>query len=87
MNFVTIRLDGTAGSIQTETPSSGERKERSTAPSADPALRRSALKAQFARPGAAPFYTQTVADNGGAAEIKIEVAETELPDLSLLGHP
>lgn len=39
---------------------------------------------RFARPGAAPFYTQAVADSGGAAEIKIEVEETELPDSSLL---
>src|SRR5208337_2110368 len=28
---------------------------------------------RFARPGAAPFYTQAVADSGGSAEIKIEV--------------
>lgn len=39
---------------------------------------------RFARPGAAPFYTQAVADAGGAAEIKIEVEETSLPDSSLL---
>ncbi len=39
---------------------------------------------RFARPGAAPFYTQAVADSGGAAEIKIEVEEAELPDSSLL---
>jgi len=39
---------------------------------------------RFARPGAAPFYTQAVADSGGAAEIKIEVEETVLPDASLL---
>jgi len=39
---------------------------------------------RFARPGAPPFYTQTVADSGGAAEIKIEVEETVLPDASLL---
>jgi hypothetical protein len=42
------------------------------------------LTFRFARPGAAPFYTQTVADSGGAAEIKIEVEETSLPDASLL---
>jgi hypothetical protein len=42
------------------------------------------LTFRFARPGGAPFYTQAVADSGGAAEIKIEVAETELPDSSLL---
>ncbi len=39
---------------------------------------------RFARPGAAPFYTQAVADSGGAAEIKIEAEETDLPDSSLL---
>jgi hypothetical protein len=39
---------------------------------------------RFARPGAAPFYTQAVADSGGGAEIKIEVEESALPDASLL---
>jgi len=39
---------------------------------------------RFARPGAAPFYTQAVADSGGAAEIKIEAEEASLPDASLL---
>jgi hypothetical protein len=42
------------------------------------------LTFRFARPGAAPFYTQAVADTGGAAEIKIEVEESALPDSSLL---
>jgi len=42
------------------------------------------LTFRFARPGAAPFYTQAVADSGGAAEIKIEVEEAQLPDSSLL---
>jgi hypothetical protein len=42
------------------------------------------LTFRFARPGASPFYTQAVADSGGAAEVKIEVAEAELPDASLL---
>lgn len=42
------------------------------------------LTFRFARPGAAPFYTQAVADSGGAAEIKIEVVEDQLPDSSLL---
>ncbi len=42
------------------------------------------LTFRFARPGAAPFYTQAVADSGGAAEIKIEVEEADLPDSSLL---
>jgi hypothetical protein len=39
---------------------------------------------RFARPGASPFYTQAVTDAGGAAEIKIEVEEADLPDSSLL---
>jgi hypothetical protein len=42
------------------------------------------LTFRFARPGASPFYTQAVADSGGAAEVKIEVEEAELPDASLL---
>jgi hypothetical protein len=42
------------------------------------------LTFRFARPGASPFYTQAVADSGGAAEIKIEVEEAQLPDSSLL---
>jgi hypothetical protein len=42
------------------------------------------LTFRFARPGAAPFYTQAVADSGGSAEIKIEVEESALPDSSLL---
>lgn len=42
------------------------------------------LTFRFARPGAAPFYTQAVADSGGAAEIKIEVEESALPDSALL---
>jgi hypothetical protein len=42
------------------------------------------LTFRFARPGSAPFYTQAVADAGGAAELKIEVEEASLPDSSLL---
>jgi hypothetical protein len=42
------------------------------------------LTFRFARPNSAPFYTQAVTDSGGAAEIKIEVDEGELPDSSLL---
>jgi len=42
------------------------------------------LTFRFARPGAAPFYTQAVTDSGGAAEIKIDVEEASLPDSSLL---
>jgi hypothetical protein len=39
---------------------------------------------RFARPGAAPFYTQAVTDSGGSAEIRFEVEESALPDASLL---
>lgn len=42
------------------------------------------LTFRFTRPNAAPFYTQALTDSGGAAEIKIEVEETGLPDASLL---
>jgi hypothetical protein len=42
------------------------------------------LTFRLARPGAAPFYTQAVADSGGAAEVKIEVEEATLADSSLL---
>jgi hypothetical protein len=42
------------------------------------------LTFRFARPGSSPFYTQAVADSVGAAEIKIEVDESSLPDSSLL---
>jgi len=42
------------------------------------------LTFRFARPGAAPFYTQAVTDSVGSAEIKIEVEEAALPDSSLL---
>ena len=42
------------------------------------------LTFRFARPGAAPFYTQVVADSSGAAQVKIDVEETALPDSSLL---
>ncbi len=39
---------------------------------------------RFARPEAAPFYTQAVTDSGGDAQIKIEVEESGLPDSSVL---
>ena len=42
------------------------------------------LTLRFVRPGAVPFYTQAVADPGGAAEVKIEVEEATLADSSLL---
>jgi len=42
------------------------------------------LTFRFARPGAAPFYTQAVADSEGTAEVKIEVEEATLADSSLL---
>ena len=42
------------------------------------------LTFRFARPDAAPFYTQTVTDSGGGAEISVEVEESALPDSSVM---
>jgi hypothetical protein len=42
------------------------------------------LTVRFARPDAAPFYTQVVTDPAGDAEMKIELDESSLPDSSVL---
>ena len=42
------------------------------------------LTFRFARPDAAPFYTQAVTDPAGAAEISIQVDESALPDSSVM---
>ena len=42
------------------------------------------LTFRFARPDAAPFYTQAVTDAAGSAAISIEVEESALPDSSVL---
>jgi hypothetical protein len=42
------------------------------------------LTFRFARPDAAPFYTQAVADASGGAEIKVEVEESALSDSSVI---
>jgi hypothetical protein len=42
------------------------------------------LTFRFARPDAAPFYTQAVTDSGGAAQISIEVEESALADASVM---
>jgi hypothetical protein len=42
------------------------------------------LTFRFARPDAAPFYTQATTDQGGQAEIKVDIDETALPDASVL---
>ena len=42
------------------------------------------LTFRFARPDAAPFYTQAITDSGGGAEISIETEESALPDSSVL---
>jgi hypothetical protein len=42
------------------------------------------LTVRFARPDAAPFYSQVVAGAGGHAEMSIEVDELSLPDSSVL---
>ena len=38
----------------------------------------------FARPDAAPFYTQVLTDNAGTAEMNLEVEEAALSDASVL---
>jgi hypothetical protein len=42
------------------------------------------LTFRFARPDAAPFYTQAVTDSGGGAQISVEVDESALPDSSVM---
>lgn len=42
------------------------------------------LTFRFARPDAAPFYTQAVTDSAGAAQISIEVEESALADASVM---
>ena len=42
------------------------------------------LTFRFARPDAAPFYTQAVTDSGGVAVISFEVEESALPDSSIM---
>jgi hypothetical protein len=42
------------------------------------------LTFRFARPNAAPFYTQAVTDSAGNAEISVEVEESALPDSSVM---
>jgi hypothetical protein len=48
------------------------------------AVARARLTFRFARPNAAPFYTQAVTDGAGNAEISVEVDESALPDSSVL---
>jgi hypothetical protein len=42
------------------------------------------LTFRFARPDAAPFYTQAVTDSTGAAQIAVEVEESALSDSSVM---
>ncbi len=42
------------------------------------------LTFRFARPDAAPFYTQAVTDSAGSAAISVEVEESTLPDSSVM---
>ena len=42
------------------------------------------LTFRFARPDAAPFYTQAVTDAGGNAAISIDVDESSFPDSSVM---
>jgi hypothetical protein len=42
------------------------------------------LTVRFARPDAAPFYTQVMTGTSGDAEMKLEMEESSLPDSSIL---
>ena len=42
------------------------------------------LTFRFARPDAAPFYTQAVTDSAGGAAISVEVEESALPEASVM---
>jgi hypothetical protein len=42
------------------------------------------LTFRFARPEAAPFYTQAITDSSGTAAISVEVEESALPDASVM---
>jgi hypothetical protein len=42
------------------------------------------LTFRFARPDAAPFYTQAITDAAGGAAISVEVEESSLPDASVM---
>jgi hypothetical protein len=42
------------------------------------------ITVRFARPDAAPFYTQMMTDSSGDVEMKIEMEESTLPDSSIL---
>jgi len=42
------------------------------------------LTVRFARPDAAPFYTQVLTGSDGDAELKIDVDESSLPDSAVL---
>jgi hypothetical protein len=42
------------------------------------------LTFRLARTNAAPFYTQTATDSGGAADVDFEVDESSLPDAAIL---
>jgi hypothetical protein len=50
----------------------------------DAAVPSARLTFRFARPDAAPFYTQAVTDAAGSAEIAVEVDESALPDSSVM---
>jgi hypothetical protein len=48
------------------------------------AVSKARLTFRFARPDAAPFYTQAITDAAGNAEISVEVDESALPDSSVM---
>jgi hypothetical protein len=42
------------------------------------------ITVRFARPDAAPFYTQVITDKNGGSEMKIDADESALPDSAIL---
>lgn len=42
------------------------------------------LTFRFARPDAAPFYTQAITNSDGSAELRIDAQEADLPDAAVL---
>jgi hypothetical protein len=69
-----------AGSVHSE----GHLQMRLRVTDGGAALEGARLILRFARPSAAPFYTQVVTGSNGVAEMKIDVEESALPDSMVL---
>jgi hypothetical protein len=69
-----------AGSVHSE----GHLQMRLRVTDGGAAIEGARLILRFARPGAAPFYTQVITGPNGEAEMKIDVEESALPDSAVL---